>query len=257
MITTSSVALQKANAYLNRLVIAGATLTTAQRAAITALAKAIDGIGVSKFSAFYPFLGATAACHALDMLGTYDITWAGTLTHDANGVTGDGSTGWGDTNFPFASLPSTWAMSAYCNNDGNGIAPLIGWMGYTESYNRCVYAIASVPVYGVYSGRYDVAAANDRVEASAAGDGFITGVRYSNTDLRLYRNGAQVGATYTTAQSLTDPPNSARLLRRSNSADSNASRIASAHIGSDLTSGEVATLNTAVQAYQTALARNV
>jgi len=50
--------------------------------------------------AIYPFVGATAAAHALNLKSTnYSILWHGAITHDANGITGDGLTGYGDTRF--------------------------------------------------------------------------------------------------------------------------------------------------------------
>jgi hypothetical protein len=48
----------------------------------------------------YPFVGGTASANSKNLKGTsFTITWHGTLTHDSNGVTGDGSTGYGDTGF--------------------------------------------------------------------------------------------------------------------------------------------------------------
>lgn len=50
--------------------------------------------------AIYPFIGGTAAQHAQNLKSSsYTITWGGTVTHGATGITGNGSTGYGDTTF--------------------------------------------------------------------------------------------------------------------------------------------------------------
>jgi len=52
----------------------------------------------------YPFVGGTAGTHAQNLKSSsFTITWAGTVTHNANGITGDGTTGFGDT----AYIPSS------------------------------------------------------------------------------------------------------------------------------------------------------
>lgn len=54
----------------------------------------------AKCDAIYPFVGATAASHAPNLKSTnYNILWHGAVIHDARGVTGDGLTGYGDTQF--------------------------------------------------------------------------------------------------------------------------------------------------------------
>ena len=54
----------------------------------------------TRCDAIYPFVGGTASKHSHNLKSSsYQLTWHGTLTHDANGVTGDGSTGYGDTGF--------------------------------------------------------------------------------------------------------------------------------------------------------------
>lgn len=54
----------------------------------------------TKCDAIYPFVGGGATAHSKNLkANTFNITWAGTVTHDANGVTGNGSTGYGATGF--------------------------------------------------------------------------------------------------------------------------------------------------------------
>lgn len=55
--------------------------------------------------AIYPFVGANAAAHSLNLKSTnYTVVWHGGLTHDDGGVTGDGVTGYGDTRLALPGL---------------------------------------------------------------------------------------------------------------------------------------------------------
>lgn len=248
MIQSSSVAMQKGASYLNRLVLAGATLTTAQRQAITALAKAIDAIGVSKFSAIYPFLGGSAACHAIDLLGAYPITWAGTVTHDANGITGDGSTGYGDTGLPCNTFTyDNLCLGVYLRNSFAGNNSLLVGQ-YTGSYTG---------LFGNSSGQTFVSGASSATATSATvPTGHYCGTGDSSL-LTAYRAGASI-STKASPTAATFNSTNYNLLRIASPAGTySLANLAFAHIGTRLTSTEVATLATAIQAYQTALGRNV
>lgn len=67
--------------------------------AVTALhAAAVDHGWWDKCDLIYPFVGGTAQAHAQNLKSAqFTITWAGTVTHDANGITGAG--GYGDTGY--------------------------------------------------------------------------------------------------------------------------------------------------------------
>ena len=53
----------------------------------------------TSFVGLYLFVGGTSASHAVNAKspGTYDITWVNSPTHDSNGVTGNGTTAYGQT----------------------------------------------------------------------------------------------------------------------------------------------------------------
>ncbi len=55
-----------------------------------------DGLW-SKFAAIWTFEGATGTTQSKDLKGAYNITWSGTPTHDASGVTGNGTSAYGNT----------------------------------------------------------------------------------------------------------------------------------------------------------------
>ena len=71
--------------------------------AVNELIKDLKQYGLWIFiSALYPFVGGTSAAHSVNLkqpgiFGT--ITWVGGVTHDANGVTFNGTTGYGNCNF--------------------------------------------------------------------------------------------------------------------------------------------------------------
>jgi hypothetical protein len=52
------------------------------------------------FKFLYPFVGGSAVTNSFNLAdpSVGRITWSGTVTHNANGITGDGTSGHGDTN---------------------------------------------------------------------------------------------------------------------------------------------------------------
>lgn len=85
-------------------VTAVGTLNSTQQGAVTNAVIRMKLAGIwTKMVAVYPFVGGTAAAHKFnlkdprDLDAAFRIVWGGTVTHDANGITGNGSTGYGDT----------------------------------------------------------------------------------------------------------------------------------------------------------------
>jgi hypothetical protein len=72
----------------------------------------------SRFYAIYPMVGGTSLAHAQNLkANAYNITnsgaWTTGVTHSAAGITGDGSTGFGDTNFNFDAVSAKDSASVY------------------------------------------------------------------------------------------------------------------------------------------------
>ena len=59
-----------------------------------------------KFLAIYPFVGGTADTHKYNLINPsqYTITFGGTVTHDSNGITGNGTDGYYDTGITTADI---------------------------------------------------------------------------------------------------------------------------------------------------------
>lgn len=240
--------------HVARMDAAGVAADEDMIAALDVLAWTIQTIGLAKFLAVWPFIGATGPTHALDLMDAFDVTWAGTLTHSASGVQGNGSSGYGDTGFSAGDLPGNWAMHAYTNIVASQSAPAIGWLAFGTNQNAGIFN-STFPIHSVYSGRWEVGGVNDRCHVtSEASSGMVSGVRNSATDLRLYRNGVQT-QVYTTTQSVGTPAGNALILRRA--AVYSAARLGFVAIGTNLSAPEVATLNKGVQRAQQILGRAV
>lgn len=105
---------------------ANSFLSTAQisdtptSSAVCTLVGSLKSSGVwPLMDAVYPFVGGTAASNAVNLKNpsSYAITWNGGVTFSALGVTGDGISGYGNTNF----TPSTAAGSYSVNSASIGV----------------------------------------------------------------------------------------------------------------------------------------
>ena len=89
-------------AYLEDVSLSGGTTGTTINDAVNTLFTDLKSNGLySKMLAMYPFVGGTAASHAIEakLDKSFDITWNGGMTHGISGSTGDGVNGYGNTNF--------------------------------------------------------------------------------------------------------------------------------------------------------------
>lgn len=115
------------DSYASRMLsIAGVVLTEAQLYAVGVLCEgAVLLGGNAKFGAIWPLIGGTAAAHSLNLLSTsFGLTWVGSVTHNASGVTGDGATGYADTGYnPGASNTSSLHLGSYTvGSPGAGVS---------------------------------------------------------------------------------------------------------------------------------------
>jgi hypothetical protein len=98
--TPSSIPLDPdAQAYLDDVVASGGTIDATITSAVDTLFTDLKSNGLYSKLHFYPFVGGTAASHALyhnRTLGTtYDISWLGGVSHDISGSTGNNTNGYG------------------------------------------------------------------------------------------------------------------------------------------------------------------
>jgi len=90
--------------------------------AISLKASNVDGTGTLWSKAYFilPVAGGTATAHSKDLKNAFDVTnsgaWTTGVTHDANGITGDGSTGFGISAFDMAdAAQNSFSLYAYCS----------------------------------------------------------------------------------------------------------------------------------------------
>ena len=240
-------------------------LSTTIKDAVDDLVIAMKGIGWTKFKAVYPFVGGTAAAHKWNLVnpvdtdGGYRIVWNGTLTHDSNGVTGGGTIAdYGDTKVDLG--------TALSGNDGAlGVYVRSGWddtetaMGVLDGTNNAQLVRAGGATYftmGVNNSGVSPASADPSAYTRLL---VISRIGTLAADADVYRDGTDFGDggnafnAYPTGRNVT-------LFARNNAGtmDVPGNMVLSfAFIADGLTSGEISTLNTAVNTFQTALSRNV
>jgi len=93
-----------AQAFINAASITDAT----QKSAINTLVKSLKTAGIwTKCNAIYPFVGGNASAHSYNLKNTaqYQITFVGGVTHSVNGIQGNGTNGYANTNLLGSVLP--------------------------------------------------------------------------------------------------------------------------------------------------------
>lgn len=208
----------------------------------------------TKLKAAYLLVGGSATSHKfnavnpLDTNGAYRITWNGGITHNSNGITGNGVNADGITyvNPSLIGATNNQTLGFYCrtNNVGNycDIGASAGGL-YCSSYAR----------YTGNQGIYDVNGYASNV-ASTNGQGMHQAKRTSATIVRVLKNG-----TFTNLNnnlSVGRPNSNIRLLSLSGGAYS-INNLAYAFFADELSDAEMQAHETIVTTYQTMLGRNV
>lgn len=222
----------------------------------------------SLITAIYPFMGGSASTHKFnakdpqDTNAAFRLIFNGGITHNANGVAFDGTSGYADAIF----TPSTHStlnnesMFFYSRTPDIG---LTGWvdMGSAVSLTQRNELIArttanntSVNINSTSAGAGSISTGNTN------GSGLFMGSRVSYNDLRLYRNGTQIGVTGTISNngSLSNLPIYIGARRISTGANGFVARnFALAGMGMGFNSTQAADFYTLTQALQTTLGRQV
>lgn len=252
-----------ADAFLTATGLTGdATISAAVGDLVVAL-KA-DGIW-TKCIAIYPFVGGTATTHKYnlkdpqDTNGAHRISWGASPTHDANGYTANTSSGHGDTNINASShltLNSTH-LGTYIRNNVDANYTDMGAANVSVTQT----VILRARYNGVFSGEmYDAGTAGSTASvANGNSTGFYLASRRSSTDMEIYKNGSSVATqTGSNGGSL---PNLNIFIGcvnyNASPTERNPYNYAFITVGTGLTDTEAADYYTHVQAFQTALSRNV
>jgi hypothetical protein len=215
--------------------------------------KKITGL-YAKIRAAYLLVGGSATAHKfnavnpLDTDAAYRVTWNGGITHNANGITGNGINADGTTyvNPSLIGATNNQTMGFYCrtNNVGN----------YTEmgALSGGLYCSASARYTGNV-GYYDINGYGSSL-ASTNGQGMHQAKRTSGTIVRVLKNGSFTNLTNNTA--VGRPNTSIRLLSLTGVSYS-VNNLAYAFFADELSDSEMQAHESIVIAYQTLLGRNV
>jgi hypothetical protein len=243
--------------------ITAANITdTTQKNAINTLVLDLKAYALwAKFIAIYPYVGGTATTHKFNLINPLDdnaafrITWNGGVTHNANGITGNGTNGYGETYIkPSTNLSlnsvhmSFWSKT----NSQNANAE----MGIADSLLN-----ASLRVVTRNTSNNLLYNVNDNT-ASVLGSqtdssGFYVISRTASNLRKTYKNGTSISSSSTGSIALSNA--TIPVLGQKAYTNTMNAYLAKNHIfatvGQGLTDVDVDNMYTAVLAFQTALGR--
>ena len=249
-----------ATAYLTAVVAAGGTVDATITSATNTLFTSLKSAGLySKLKVFYPMIGGTAASNSImgnrTSGSTYDIQWTNDLliTFDYSGVTGDGSSTYGDTGFNgfnqiSSSVGAASHLSIYLGTNTSGAYSEIGtrtngtWIMATRFSNNFFYG------WNYTSG------SGELVYPTTDATGMYVMSRSSNIVNKIFRNNI-IEASNPFTEVNTIPNSNVRILS-DGTAYSNR-RFQFVSIGDGLDDTESVNLSNIVNAFQTTLGRNI
>jgi hypothetical protein len=233
----------------------GETDTTILNALNTFEAGLIANSLTGKFNALYPFVGGTSTKHSYNFINTslYNLSFNGGWTHSANGALPNGTNGYANTGIiPNSLLSLNSAHLSYYSRNNTNAGSDIGCL-QTVPTRICRMEVRDVGLF-----RIGVNDASVITSANASSLGYYLGTRTASTARAIYKNGALANSDIVVSTTL---PTIEIFLGAGNVngvANGYTNRqCALASIGSGLTSGEISTLYTLIQAFQTSLSRAV
>lgn len=163
-----------------------------QKTAVNTLVTALKAASIwTKYVAIYPFVGGAATTHKFNLKdpqdtdAAYRLTFSGGWTHNANGVTGNGTTGAARTYVILPTLGRNTAGFTIVSKTAAQAASY-GWGVIDGSFAlRSALRWTDDNAYTSISGGADVSAAN------TDGSGFFLGTRISLTQFNLYIRGTK------------------------------------------------------------------
>lgn len=250
----------------NFLVAAGITDNT-QAQAVQNLTAGLKYYSLwDKLQAIYPFAGSTSTTQKFNLKSPFNtdaafrLVFNGGWTHSSTGALPNGTNAFADTKF-IASTSSNLNdahFSIYSRTAGAGAFQ--NEFGVANANEQRMVLITRWTTNDLFA---DLFSANQRVTVSPAPTttGLFTLSRNTSTEMITYRNGSQIGIN-TSADGTAALPTIVAYLSAFNNAgvaaNFSSKELAFATIGSKLaTSTENSNFYTVVQAYQTALSRNV
>lgn len=221
----------------------------------------------AKFSVLYPFVGGSANSHKYNLINPLDsdagfrIVWAGSVTHDTNGIKSNGTNGYGNTNYnPFVAGVGLTNLSIGLYRTGteaNGISrAFLGCSQGSSTFIRLGWLLTGSKIAGI------IIANNPSLElappeSSPQFNGLVAINVNGDRKAQLWGNGAKIGTTITQTASAA-PDSNLYLLADNTSIPSIYSletTLKLVYISTGLSDSEMLVLSTIVTAYQTLLGR--
>ena len=240
-------------------ITAAAITNPTQQAAINTLVVGLKADGTwTKSSVLYPIVGGVSTAHAVNLKspGTYNMSFSSGWTHSANGMIG--SSAFVNTQFNPATAgvnKSNFGMSVYSRSNTSGYKVDIGAVdSVSGSYSWLV------PRYSGsldFAGSYDDSNFNGNYLTNTLG--LMSVVRDSATTQKLYQGGVQKG-TRTGFNATADINLNIYFGARNNSTiamNYSDRQYAFVAIHEGFNATEMNNFNTRIQAFQTALSRQV
>jgi hypothetical protein len=243
-----------AQAFINAAGITDAT----QQSAINTLVVSLKNNSLwTKFNVIYPFVGGTATTHKFNLKNPADtdaafrLTFLGGWTHTVNGATPNGSNGTANTYLnPSISLSlNSTSISIYSRTDVNATQCDIGMF---DGSNQL---LTFTRISGNHSTRIHTANFGGDTGGVSDSLGMFISTRTASNVQKTFKNGSLAVNGTTVSNGL---PNGNLYLSSTNGTGNFSTRqLAFASIGGGLSDSDVTNFNTAVQAFQTTLSRNV
>ena len=237
--------------------ITAAAITDAtQKSAIDTLVKGMKADGIwTKMKAIYPFVGGTATTHKWnlkdprDLDAAFRLVFNGGWTHSSTGATPNGTNGYADTLLiPSTSLSiSSSHLSVYSRTN----TPSTAYTGYDIA--RGNYSLITQYNGNTFFANLENAGLYLASATVSNGLGFYIASRLNNTSVQGFKNSSKLINAVQSSSLAT----SSLLIGSIGTTNFSSKQYAFASIGDGLTDTEAANLYTRVQAFQTALSRQV
>jgi hypothetical protein len=250
----------EANAFLEAAAVAkGSALgSTISAATVTLFTSLVSNNLWDKLAVFYPIVGGNSASTAVNGKnpGTYTMSWNGGVSFTANEVTGNGTNAYGNTNFNITAL----TLNSVHISNYSRTSP-------SRSNIDMGIAIAGGDAFQIYN--YETTATGIKVVRSNAdgystgavanGQGLFTATRTGSTIETAFRNATRTINASKTSTALSNE-NMFVMARNGGSGVAgafNARGYAWFSVGYGLSDVDVSNYYTIIQAFQTALSRQV
>ncbi len=215
-----------------------------------------SGTGAGKIEALYPYVGGTATTHKFNFVNpadtdaAYRIVWSGGVTHDVNGITGNGSNGYGQTYWALNAgnlYNRSWSCYLRTMSSENK------WSGYFDGSRVFGVQLNSTispkrtSTHGLNGLSSTTKIYNYGLFAASIPSNAANAAFYFNINSVIFNVTAGASPTTSTMPTLGMPVIFQYTSRN----------LAFEHYGQGLTSAELSTLSGIVTTFQTSLGRNV